>query len=84
MGWSSTKNGALLNLAEGEFDVFLTADQNLPYQQNLHKRMIAVIVLAALDNRLETLQSLAPDVLRVLESIEPGQWQLVKDPSVED
>lgn len=74
MGWSSTKNGKLLDLAEGSFDVLLTADQSLPLQQDLRKRKIAVIVLAGIDNQLETLQPLLPDVLQALEIIEPGQW----------
>ncbi len=49
IGWGSYKNGKLLDLAEKAFDVFLTGDQNLPYQQNLRRRKIAVIVLATKD-----------------------------------
>ena len=78
MGWSSTKNGRLLDLAEEEFDVFLTADQNLPFQQDLRKRKIRVIVLGATDNQLATVQVLVPAVLQALETIKPGQWMLVK------
>lgn len=74
MGWSSTKNGTLLDLAENKFDVLLTADQSLPFQQDLRNRQVAVIVLAAPDNQLETLQPLVPDVLQALETIEPGQY----------
>jgi hypothetical protein len=51
MGWSSAKNGQLLDLAEGRFDALLTADQSLPFQQNLRKRQIAVLVLAGLTTR---------------------------------
>jgi hypothetical protein len=74
MGWSSTKNGKLLDLAEGRFNVLLTADQSLPFQQNLENRNLAVVVLAGSDNQLETLQVLVPDVLAALETIEPGRW----------
>ena len=74
MGWSSTKNGKLLDLAQSGFDVLLTADQSLPFQQDLSNRQIAVIVLAGPDNQLETLQPLVPDVLRAIETIERGQW----------
>ena len=74
MGWSSTKNGKLLDLAEGRFDVLLTADQSLPHQQDLRNRQVAVIVLAAPDNQLETLKPLVPDVLQAIETIESGQW----------
>jgi hypothetical protein len=50
-GWSGVKNGRLLALAEGEFDVFVTVDQNLKYQQNLTAFGIAVVLLAARNNR---------------------------------
>ncbi len=83
MGWSSTKNGKLLDLAEGRFDVLLTADQSLPFQQDLRNRRIAVIVLAGPDNQLETLQPMVPDVLRALETIEPGQWAKIEAPAEE-
>ena len=46
-GWSGKTNGELLDLAESEFDVFVTADQNLQYQQNLQNRVVPIIVLAA-------------------------------------
>ena len=52
MGWSGIKNGVLLNLAiEQQFDVFLTADKNLRYQQNLKDRTIALVIFPS--NRLE-------------------------------
>jgi hypothetical protein len=47
MGWAGIKNGALLTLAEKEFDVFITVDRNLSFQQNLHKLNVAVLVLHA-------------------------------------
>jgi hypothetical protein len=45
MGWAGVKNGQLLALAEAEFDVFITVDRNLSFQQNLPQFNIAVIVL---------------------------------------
>ena len=72
-GWAGQKNGALLRLAQAEFDVFLTIDQNLIRQQNLNQIALAVVVLTAQDNQLETLQPLMPKVLEVLETIQPGQ-----------
>jgi len=72
-GWSSKKNGELLRLLEGEFDVFLTADQNLTYQQNLRNTRVAVIVLVARNNRIEALKPLMPKVEEVLKSIQPGE-----------
>lgn len=73
MGWAGTKNGALLRLAESSFDVFITADQNVQYQQNLRSGSIRITVMVALDTRLETLRPLCPDVIRVLETMKAGQ-----------
>jgi predicted nuclease of predicted toxin-antitoxin system len=71
-GWASIKNGRLLRLAEVEFDVFITVDRNMPYQQNLVTHKIAIIVLTARRNRFETLQPLIPSLLEALETIQPG------------
>jgi hypothetical protein len=58
MGWAGVKNGQLLALAEVEFDVFITVDRNLSFQQNLPQFNIAVIILQAPSNRLADLQPL--------------------------
>ena len=60
MGWVTIKNGELLALAEKEFEVFLTVDRNLSFQQHLPKFAIAVIVLRAFSNRLSDLKPLVP------------------------
>lgn len=72
LGWAGTKNGALLRLAETTFDVFITADQNVEYQQNLRSRVLRIVVLVAPNNRSETLRPLMPQVALVLQSIQPG------------
>jgi len=72
MGWAGTKNGALVRLAETAFEVFITADQNVEYQQNLRSLVLGMIVLVAANNRLETLQPLMPNVMLVLTTIQPG------------
>jgi predicted nuclease of predicted toxin-antitoxin system len=72
-GWSTKKNGELLRAAQGQFDVLLTADQNLEYPQNLREFTLAVIVLVATDNRFPTLQPLMPRVRAVLQTIQPHQ-----------
>jgi len=71
MGWSALKNGELLRLAADRFDVFVTADQNLQYQQNLQILPIAVAVLAARSNRIQALRPLVPQLLAALASLEP-------------
>jgi predicted nuclease of predicted toxin-antitoxin system len=71
-GWAGTKNGALLRLAEARFDVFITADQNVEYQQNLRSTVLGIIVLVAPNNRYPTLQPLMSEVLAALATVQPG------------
>lgn len=73
-GWSGIKNGRLLTLAEAEFDVFLTVDQNLKYQQNLTAFRIAIVLLVARNNRLKTLLPLMPEVREALAKIKIGDF----------
>ena len=55
-GWSSIKNGKLLALAATQFDVFLTADRNIEFQQNLKALPVAIVVLRARNNRIQALE----------------------------
>ena len=59
MGWASFENGVLLALASGKFDVLVTTDQRLKYQQNVSKFQITVVVLVARRNKLEFLVPLS-------------------------
>lgn len=77
MGWAGVKNGQLLALAEAEFDVFITVDRNLSFQQNLLQFDIAVIVLQAPSNRLADLKLLAPKVLAILDTVAKGKATVV-------
>ena len=70
-GWSGISNGELLELAAARFDAFVTADQNLQYQQNLAALPVRVVLLIARDNRFETLTSLIPQLLSRLETAPP-------------
>jgi len=70
-GWASFKNGKLLALASTKFDVFITADRNLEFQQNLAQLPIAVVVLAARRNRLQDLEPLLPELAIVLNDLVP-------------
>jgi hypothetical protein len=72
MGWSSVKNGDLLTLAAEAFDVFVTVDRNLSFQQNLPVFAIAVIVLHAKTNRLSDLRPLVPELLTAIPTAKPG------------
>jgi hypothetical protein len=70
-GWSSVKNGRRLNLAAAGFDVFLTADRNLEYQQNLSTLPMAVVVLFVRRTRLRAIEPLVPELLKVLNHLPP-------------
>jgi hypothetical protein len=73
MGWASKKTGDLLRLAEQEFDVLLTNDRNLEYQQNLKNFNLAVIVLVAHTNDIEDLIPLMPAANDALKTIRAGE-----------
>jgi hypothetical protein len=72
MGWTTIKNGELLTLASEYFDIFVTVDRNLTFQQNLVSFSIAVIVLHAKTNRLADLKPLVPRLLAAIDSASPG------------
>jgi hypothetical protein len=72
MGWTSIKNGELLALTAAHFDVFLTVDRNLSFQQNIPGLSIAVVVLRAKSNRLAELSALVPALLSALDSATEG------------
>jgi predicted nuclease of predicted toxin-antitoxin system len=77
MGWTTKKNGELLALASGDFDVFITVDRNLAFQQNLTGKPIAVVILLAKTNRLVDLRSLVPELLETLDSVQVGTVNFV-------
>lgn len=72
MGWATITNGELLSLAARQFDVFITVDRNLSFQQKLISFRIAVIVLCAPTNRLADLRPLVPKLLAALPVAKPG------------
>jgi predicted nuclease of predicted toxin-antitoxin system len=73
MGWSGISNGRLLALAEDQFDVVLTGDRNLSFQQDATKYRIAVIVLRPPGTQLHQTLPLMPAVLAVLPALTPGE-----------
>lgn len=72
MGWSTTKNGELLAVAAKEFEVFVTVDRNLSFQQQVPAFGIAVIVLRAKSNRLSDLRPLVPQLLACIPVAKAG------------
>ena len=78
LGWRGILNGELLRLAEESFDVFVLADKNMRYQQDIDGRHIAIIELPT--NRWPLLLPLAPRIAEVLGSVRPGEY-IVIDPN---
>ncbi len=77
MGWSTIKNGELMQLVSGQFDVFVTVDRNLSFQQNLTGYTLALVVLCAKTNRLADLRPLVPELLEIIPMAKVGEATLV-------
>lgn len=73
VGWAGKQNGELLTLAEAEFDVLVSLDTNLTYQQNLAGHRIAIVVLHCSSNRLDHLRQHFPACASAVERIVPGE-----------
>ena len=71
-GFKGLENGDLLKAASGVYEVLITVDQNLPYQQNIAGLTIAILILAARRNSYVRLKPLVPKALSALESIKAG------------
>jgi hypothetical protein len=77
MGWTTLKNGELLALASAQFDVFVTVDRNLSFQQDIVSFPIAVVVLQAKTNRLVDLKPLIPSLLSAIEATPCGRTKFI-------
>jgi hypothetical protein len=79
MGWAGKKNGELLAaMLAANFDLLLTVDQNLKFQQNLSAAKVAVVVMVASSNRLNDLLPLVPAVELALTASKPGTITTVR------
>ena len=76
-GWGGITNGKLLALAQAEFDVFVTVDRNLSFQQRLPKFDIAVILLVARTNRVNDFAVLLPELLKAIPMAPKGAVTIV-------
>jgi predicted nuclease of predicted toxin-antitoxin system len=70
-GWASIKNGELLALAASEFDVLLTADRGMEYQQNVATLPVSILIVLARSNRMEDLGHAVPAILAALAQLPP-------------
>jgi hypothetical protein len=74
MEWEELRNGKLLTVAEAEgFQVLVTGDTNVNYQQNFSFRSISVVVLRAYNNKRKTHIEMMPQVNNALLTIQPGE-----------
>ena len=73
LGWDSKSNGELLKLARKGFDVLITVDRKIPYQQNITGRDVAVVILAAKTNGINDLRPLIPELLKRLNGLKRGE-----------
>jgi len=76
-GWAGLQNGELLRRARDEFDVFVTMDQNLPYQQDLRAIGMPVVLVHARSNRMVDLRPLIPGIVQAVEGMKPGELRRV-------
>lgn len=72
MGWGRVKNGELLKRAEGAFDAFVTADQNLKYQQKLEGRTLAMLIIST--NRWPIVKAKVPEIAAAIRALRPGAY----------
>jgi len=72
-GWAGTKNGALLKLAAANFDVMLTMDRGIEFQNSLQGLDLCVLVISAPSNEIDTLIPLLPEINDAISSAEPGR-----------
>ncbi len=77
IGWAGIKDRELLGLAEIEFDVFITVDRNLPFQQNLVTLDLAILILQVPSNRLADIQVLIPKILAIVDTVPKGTATVV-------
>ncbi len=77
-GWGGIKNGDLIRLAEEEFDIFVTSDQNLRYQQNLAGRRIAILELST--NDLRRILAASGDIVAAVATTGPGEFRHLEIP----
>jgi len=78
MSWRGVKNGVLLDLMADDFQIIITTDRNLPFQQNLKKRQISAIILPT--NEIPTVIELLPQIEQAIATLPPGEFKQLEMP----
>lgn len=77
-GWAGIANGQLLQKCQGKFDLFITSDQNMQYQQNLQGRSVAILLLST--NKLRKILAAASVVQSTVSAMQPGEFRILPIP----
>lgn len=77
LGWGALEDSPLLAKAQVQFDVFVTSDKNLPYQQNLRGFNLAVVILDVPSNRIEDCLPKMPTLLKMLPQLPKGRATVI-------
>ena len=77
LGWAGFDDGLLLDSMAGQFDVLVTVDKSIPYQQAIGHRPIALVILRAKSNNIRDLLPLIPELLQQLATVTPGEVRTV-------
>jgi len=77
LGWQGIKNAELLRRAQGRFEVLVTMDRNLEFQQNIAGFEVTILLLLAHSNRMVHLRPLVPAILTALKTVRPGELRRV-------
>ena len=78
MGWLGIDNGDLLKLARDNFDVFVTADQNMPYQWNITSSDLPILIFQGRSNARKDLAPLVPKALAILDDLKRGEVRTIQ------
>jgi predicted nuclease of predicted toxin-antitoxin system len=78
MGWKSVRNGELLDLAESKFELFITSDQGLAYQQNLGGRKIAILELST--NKVRAIEAAATQLRDAVATMSAAEFRRLEIP----
>ena len=83
MGWSGTKNGELMSLCvAGWFDIILTIDKNMVYQQNIEKYSISIVVLNSQTSKIEELIQFIPSFLKQIPHLEKNKAYIIEKDNI--
>jgi hypothetical protein len=72
-GWTGIKNGELLRRMSGQYDVLITMDRSIEFQQRISTLPFGIVPVRAPSNRMQDLRPLVPSILSALDAVEPGR-----------